>query len=120
MTRILGPGAPRFLSIRPSSPFPHLVIGGGKDGTLYLLNRDAMGGLGDTNAVQSFNVGSPIYSTGAFWNGKFYLARVNGPLQSYSYNTVTGMFGLASVPQSSSTFGFPGSTPSVSSSGDRK
>ena len=112
-----GAGGAAILVDQPSSPFPHLVIGGGKDGTLYLLNRDAMGGLGDTNAVQSFNVGSPIYSTGAFWNGKFYLARVNGPLQSYSYNTVTGMFGLASVPQSSSTFGFPGSTPSVSSSG---
>jgi hypothetical protein len=112
-----GSGGAAILVDQPSSPFPHLVIGGGKDGTLYLLNRDAMGGLGDTNAVQSFNVGSPIFSTGAFWNGKFYLAGVNGPLQSYSYNTVTGMFGLASVPQSSSTFGFPGSTPSVSSSG---
>lgn len=93
------------------------MIGGGKDGTVYLLNRDALGGLGDTNAVQNFNIGSPIFSTGAFWNGKFYIAGVGGHLQSYSFNTVTGIIGQATVPHSSATFGFPGSTPSVSSSG---
>ena len=40
-----------------------------------------------------------------------------GHLQSYTFNAVTGMFGLSSVPQSPGTYGFPGSTPSVSSSG---
>jgi hypothetical protein len=94
------------------------VIGGGKDGTLYLLNRDIMGGLGDTNAVQHFNIGSSIFSTGAFWNGTFYLAGVGGSLQGFSFNTVTGLFGLGTVPHSPGTFGFPGSTPSVSSSGN--
>ena len=112
-----GAGGAAILVDQPSSPVPHLVIGGGKDGTIYLLNRDSMGGLGDTNAIQNFNIGSPIFATGAFWNGTFYLAGVAGPLQSYSFNTVTGMFDLASVPQSPGTFGFPGSTPSVSSSG---
>ncbi len=33
-----------------SGALRHLVIGGGKDGTLYLLNGDSMGGLGDANA----------------------------------------------------------------------
>ena len=112
-----GSGGAAVLVDQPSSPFPRLVIGGGKDGTVYLLNRDALGGLGDTNAVQNFNIGSPIFSTGAFWNGKFYIAGVGGHLQSYSFNTVTGIIGQATVPHSSATFGFPGSTPSVSSSG---
>jgi hypothetical protein len=112
-----GSGGAAILLDQPSSPVPHLVIGGGKDGTLYLLNRDSMGGLGDSNAWQSFNFGFPIFATGAFWNGRFYLAGVNGPLQSYSFNTATGMFDLSSVPQSPGSFGFPGSTPSVSSSG---
>jgi hypothetical protein len=76
-----------------------------------------MGGLDDSNAWQRFYSGNPIYATGAFWNGQYYLASVNGYLQNYTFNTSTGKFGLASVPQSPSTFGSPGSTPSVSSSG---
>ena len=103
-----------------SSPVPHLVIGGGKDGYLYLLNRDALGGLGDSNARQRFYTGNGIFATGAFWNGQYYLAGVGGHLQSYTLNATTGMFGLASVPQSPGSFGFPGSTPSVSASGTEK
>ena len=114
-----GSGGAAVLVDQPSSPVPHLVIGGGKDGFLYLLNREAMGGLDPSNssAWQRINFGPPIFATGAFWNGTFFLAGVGGPLQSYSFNTATGKFDPSSVPQSSGTFGFPGSTPSVSSSG---
>jgi len=112
-----GAGGAAILVDQLSSPVPHLVIGGGKDGYLYLLNRDAMGGLGDSSAWQRFYLGDPIFATGAFWNGRYYLAGVGGPLQSYTFNTVTGMFDLSSVPRSPGNFGFPGSSPSVSSSG---
>jgi hypothetical protein len=114
-----GSGGAAVLVDQPSSPVPHLVIGGGKDGFLYLLNRDAMGGLDPSNssAWQRINFGSPIFATGAFWNGTFFLAGVGGPLQSYSFNTATGKFDPSIVPQSPGTFGFPGSTPSVSSTG---
>ena len=112
-----GSGGSAILVDQPSGPVQHLVIGGGKDGFLYLLNRDAMGGLGDANAWQRFNFGYPIFSTGAFWNNTFYMAGVNGPLQAFSFNTSTGKFNTANVSQSPGTYGFPGSTPSVSSSG---
>ena len=112
-----GAGGAAILVDQPSSPVAHLVIGGGKDGYLYLLNRDAMGSFGDSNAWQRFYFGYGIFATGAFWNGKYYLAGVGGPLQSYSFNPATGQFDLASVPQSPGIFGFPGSTPSLSSLG---
>jgi hypothetical protein len=112
-----GSGGAAILVDQPSSPVQHLVIGGGKDGYLYLLNRDAMGGLGDANAWQRFNFGHPIFATGAFWNNTFYMAGVNGPLQAFSFNTSTGKFNTANVSQSSGIYGYPGSTPSVSSSG---
>jgi hypothetical protein len=112
-----GSGGAAILVDQPSSPVHHLVIGGGKDGYLYLLNRDAMGGLGDANAWQRFNFGYPIFATGAFWNNTFYMAGVNGPLQAFSFNTSTGKFNTANVSHSPGTYGFPGSTPSVSSSG---
>jgi hypothetical protein len=101
-----------------SGPLQHLVIGGGKDGTLYLLNGDNMGGLGDSNSRQHFNIGSDIFATGAFWNNNYYIAGVNGPLVSYSFNSSTDMFIVTSTPsRSSERYGFPGATPSVSSSG---
>jgi hypothetical protein len=112
-----GAGGAAILVDQPTGPVQHLVIGGGKDGYLYLLNRDAMGGFGDSNAWQRFNFGNGIFATGAFWNNTFYLAGIYGPLQAYTFNTTTGKFNTANVSQSSATFSFPGSTPSVSSSG---
>jgi hypothetical protein len=112
-----GSGGAAILVDQPSGPIQHFVIGGGKDGYLYLLNRDAMGGLGDSNAWQRFNFGNSIFATGAFWNNTFYMAGVGGHLQAFSLNTSTGKFNTSNVAQSSTTYGFPGSTPSVSSSG---
>ncbi len=99
----------------------HLVVGGGKDGNLYILNRDALGGYGDSNAWQELTTaGQGIFSTAAFWNNTIYLATVNGPLASYPLNTANTpiQFALQSSTSSpSGGFGFPGATPSVSASG---
>jgi hypothetical protein len=94
----------------------HLVVGGGKDGYLYLLNRDRMGGLGDSNSLQRFSVAYDIFSTGAFWNNNLYIAGVQYPLNAYQLNTSTVQFSAATS-QSPETFGYPGATPSVSATG---
>jgi hypothetical protein len=113
-----GSGGSAILVDQPNSPTPRLVIGGGKDGYLYLLSRDALGGSGDTKAWQRFSFGQGIYATGAFWNNFFYLAGNGGPLQAYSFNTVMGTFNTPNASQSTASYGFPGSTPSVSSTGN--
>jgi hypothetical protein len=100
-----------------SGTLKHLVIGGGKDGTLYLLDGDNMGGLGDSNARQYFNVGTGVFATGAFWNDNFYIASINAPLVSYSFNSSTDLFNIANPSQSSTSYGNRGATPSVSSTG---
>ena len=100
-----------------SGTLKHLVIGGGKDGTLYLLNGDNMGGLGDSNALQYFNIGTQSFATGAFWNNDFYIAGINGPLLSYSFNSSANLFNTANPSQSSTSYGNRGATPSVSSTG---
>ena len=41
-----GSGGAAILVDQPLSPTPRLVIGGGKDGYLYLLNRDNLGDWG--------------------------------------------------------------------------
>jgi hypothetical protein len=95
----------------------HLVIGGGKDGVLYLLNGDGMGGSGDPNARQHFNLGNAIFETAAFWNNTLYIAPVGASMVAYAFNTSTNLFNTTLTSQSAATFGFPGSTPSVSASG---
>jgi hypothetical protein len=113
----MGAGGPTILPDQASGPVQHLLATGGKDGYVYLLNRDAMGGLGDANAVQRFNFGNGIFATGAFWNNTYYMAGSGGHLQAFSFNPSTGQFNTANTSQSGGTFGFPGSTPSVSGSG---
>ena len=97
----------------------HLVIGGGKDGTLYLLNGDSMGGSGDPAAYQHFSLlgSNEIYETAAFWNNTLYIAPVATSMLAYAFSTSTNLFNTTPTSQSAVTFGFPGSTPSVSATG---
>jgi hypothetical protein len=110
-----GSGGAAVLADLPSGPqVTRALLCGGKDGTLYVLNRDKLGGFGDSAAVQTIALGHGIFSTSAIWNNRLYIAGVGGPLTAYQLNPSTVQFSLAS--SSSNTFGFPGSTPSVSSS----
>jgi len=102
----------------PGTGLLHLVIGGGKDGALYLLNGDNMGGLGDGNALQEFSVGEGIFATGAFWNNNYYIVPIFSPLVAYPFNTSTNLFNVAASTTASTSFGFPGATPSVSATGN--
>jgi outer membrane protein assembly factor BamB len=96
-----------------------LAIGGGKEGTLFLLNRDNLGGntSNDAGAVQSFSVGNRIFGTPAFWQNTLYITPITDHVKSYTFNASTGQFNTSPASQSPSTFGFPGSTPSISSQG---
>jgi hypothetical protein len=114
-----GSGGATILVDQPSGPVQHLAIGGGKATTLFLLNRDSLGGnsVNDAGAVQSFSVGNMIFGTPAFFQNTLYIAPITGHLKSYTFNANTGQFATAPASQSAATFGFPGSTPSISSQG---
>lgn len=116
-----GAGGAAILVDQPATaPHQHLMIGGGKEGFLFLLDRDNMGGYGgsvspaDSNAVQKLSVVNPIFSTGAFFNNALYIAGSGGHLKSFAFNTTTGQFNATQTSQSPGMFGFPGATPSVS------
>ena len=112
-----GSGGAAMLIDQTSGPVPHLVIGGGKEGNLFLLNRDNMGHNDETNhVVQTIAFGNGIFATAAFWQNSLYLAG-SGPLQQFSFNPTTGQFGASAASQSSAKYGFPGASPSVSSQG---
>ena len=118
-----GAGGAAILIDQASALHPHLLIGGGKAGTLFLVDRDNMGQYSPSgnNVLQQLSVGRGIFATAAFWNNSLYVAAASdcgncgGPLTHYSFNTSTQQFSSAS--QSAHTYNFPGSTPSVSSVG---
>lgn len=111
--RDFGSGGTAVLADLPSGV--HLMLGGGKDGTLYVLNRDALGGYGDSYAEQEISTHA-MFGTGAFWNYYYYMVGASGPLTAYQL-TLAGVPEFSAVGTSSSTYGWPGATPSVSAAG---
>jgi hypothetical protein len=108
-----GSGGSSMLADLPAgNTVTHALVCGGKDGTLYVLNRDLLGGFGDSAAVQTIPLGHGMFSTAAMWNGYLFVAGSGGPLNAYQLNSSTVQFTLAS--SSSHVYGFPGSTTSVS------
>ena len=118
----LGAGGAAVVLSLAAGPFPHLVLTGGKSGTLYVLNADHLGGSGDANAVQSFALSgggrNGIYATPAFWNNTMFLAPPSTAMLAYAFDTATDKFNPTTpTSQSPTKYGFPGSTPAVSASG---
>ncbi len=72
----LGSGGPVLLPTQPGS-HPHLVVIAGKDGTIYLIDRDRMGHYrsdSDKNAVQTIrSPGGGVFGSMAYWNDNLYV-----------------------------------------------
>jgi len=123
----LGSSGVVILPDQPTSP-THLLVAAGKQGQLYLINRDSMGsycnGCTSDNVVQSFpafqNYGS-FWGSPAFWQNHLYLGgtqelpAAGDKLKVFDFNPSTHSFATAPSSQSSTVFGYPGSNPSVSS-----
>jgi hypothetical protein len=112
-----GSGAATILIDPSGGPNPHLVIGGGKEGTLFLVNRDDMGKFNSTsnNVVQTINAGAAIFATPVFWQDNLYVAAE--ALQQFTFHPVTGMFSGSAASQTTAIYGYPGATASLSSNG---
>ena len=79
--------------------------------------RSASSSSTPSSIRRHFKIGTGIFATGAFWNNNFYIAGVSGALISYSFNSSTNLINTSVASQSSSSYGFPGASPSVSSMG---
>jgi hypothetical protein len=115
-------------------PSTSLVVGGGKDGSLWLLNQDALGhlegGAGNSPVVQTFQATTDLLTAGVetngLWDGMAYWSTApNGPLLYIhgsndvlkSFRLSNGRFNTTPVAQSSTTRPFPGGVLAVSSNG---
>ncbi|HWQ93228.1 MAG TPA: pyrrolo-quinoline quinone [Clostridia bacterium] len=104
-------------------PRPRMMLSGGKQGRLYLLNRDQLttnnihhnnGGTYDP-IVQTLALGGGVSATPAYFNGAIYIAAVGDVLASF--RIVNGLLALPPASVSARRFPYPGVTPSISANG---
>ena len=103
---------------------PNELIGGGKDGNIYVVDRDS---FGKYNPNQNLNVQTvkgatknPLYASPAYWTDStgtehVYEGPSYGPLRMYNLNSSKGI--LSTGPTSATQYAYPGPTPSVSANG---
>jgi outer membrane protein assembly factor BamB len=97
----------------------HLAVGAGKDGNLYVVDRDSMGRFNSSaNSIwQQLTgvLGGGIWSTPAYFNGTLYYGPSGGALLAFTVSSAR----LSSSPSSMSgnAFGYPGTAPAISANG---
>lgn len=97
----------------------HLAVGAGKDGNIYVVNRDSMGKYSpnSNNIWQQVSgvLAGGILSTPAYFNGTVYYGDISGTLKAFPISNAK----LAATPasQSATQFTYPGTAPAVSANG---
>jgi hypothetical protein len=104
-----------------ATPHTHELLGGGKEGTLYLIDRDNLGGYnttGDTQIVQSIPhaSSSELDSVPAYWNGNVYISGQTDNIKAFSL--ANDMLSSQPTSQTSVSSIVPGSV-SISSNGTK-
>jgi uncharacterized protein (TIGR03437 family) len=102
-----------------SAAHPHLMAGAGKEGRIYLLDRDNLGkfnSAGDTQTVQSIPgaIGG-LFGNPAYFNARLYFCSSGDPLKAFPISNAR----MTTTPQSQSptTFPYPGCVPTISANG---
>jgi hypothetical protein len=120
----LGSGGPLLLPDQPGS-HPHLLTSAGKAGTIYLIDRDGMGGYNTSsdevvqklsNAVGNNGTSDNNFCTPTYWQGRVYYVGAVDVAKAFTLDN--GI--LSTTPQSKSSHAFSsqGATPAISASGN--
>ncbi len=128
--RDIGSGAPIALPDQPGD-HPHLLVGAGKDGRIFLMDRDNMGGLNNPpngpdlvlqtvpNALSGGSWDTPAYFDAGDPNGPFIYYVGNGD-HVKAFQLVNGLLTTSPTSQSPTAFsGSYGATPIVTAKGTK-
>jgi hypothetical protein len=99
----------------------HLAVGAGKDTNIYVVDRDNMGKFNPSNnsavyqEIQGVLPGG-VWSSPAYFNNTVYYGDVGDNLKAFTISNAK----LSTTPtsQSAVTFPYPGTTPTISASGN--
>ena len=115
----LGAGGPLLLPDSVgSSAHPHLIVGVGKSGKIYLVDRDNMGQFqsgSDSQILESFVGIGGSWSPPAYWNNLLYFQPSSAAMNEFSIsNASINQTAVASAPVS---FGSVNGSPVISANG---
>jgi hypothetical protein len=92
-----------------SSSHPHEMLAAGKEGSIYVVDRDNLGRLepdGNPNLPQFLPfVTGPVNGVPVYWNNTVFVGGKNTPLQSYSF--ANGLLSVSPIHTSLLTFSNP-------------
>jgi hypothetical protein len=118
----LGAAGPILPSTQAGAAAPNLVVVGGKDGKIYVINRSNMGKFNSTsnNDVQTLTLGNPeptngLFATPVALGSSIYFGEVNEPLERFIFSN--GLLSTAPAAQTSTVFLYPGTSPMISTNG---
>jgi hypothetical protein len=115
-----GSGGPLLLPdlVDANGTTRHLAVGSGKDAIIYVVDRDNMGKFNNTtdNIYQQINgqIGG-VWSKPSYFNNTVYYGAVGDHLKAFPITSAK----LSGTPatQSSTSYAYPGTTPSISANG---
>jgi hypothetical protein len=125
----LGAGGSMLLPDQPG-PHPHLIVGAGKTGTMYVVDRDIMGHFhagSDSQIVQSLinifpngvqepgDFAAPVYFQTASGAAYVYIGPVQDTVQAFQ--VTNGLLSTAPVLHTTAKFEYPGAALAISANG---
>jgi hypothetical protein len=98
----------------------HLVAGAGKDGHIYIADRDNLGKFNPSSNANLYQdvpaaIASGVWGAPAYFNGQLYYGGIFDSLKAFQFTNAT--LSNAPLSQSAVVFGYPGTTPSISANG---
>ncbi len=125
----LGSGGVLVVPTQTGQTYPDILVAVGKEGAIYVVNRDMMtksnvhymGKSGcvtdDPEIIEESSSGfiGGMWSMPAYWNETLYFAGAGDVLKSIPL--ASGLPNFTGTTGNSTSFGFPGATPSISSNG---
>jgi hypothetical protein len=116
----LGSGGPLLVPNAATAP-EQLILGTGKDGILYLLNRNNLGKFSptDNNQIVQSIPGAAfngLWGNSAYWNEEVYIWGLKDVLKSYRFDR--GLLSLTPVAEGTLVSTYPSPTPFISSNGN--
>ncbi len=121
----LGSGGTLLLPTQPGS-YPDIMIQTGKEGRVYVVDRDQLttgnshycsGCTNDPEIIEESASGAigRVFGMPAYWNNNIYFWGVNDVLKSIP--VTAGLPDFTNIASNTTEIGYPGATPSISSNG---
>jgi fibronectin type 3 domain-containing protein len=121
----LGAAGPVLLVNQTTGSYPHLLISAGKTGTIYVINRDNMGGYNANNNDQivqylqgvlpNGNDESGNFSQPVYYNGYVYFGAVNDAIKAFQLTN--GLLSTAPTSQTAAIYEVRGASFAISANG---